>query len=51
MASSPVWTNYASMLSSPADFPIFSAFTDALYLLSIGSQEPLDPHQSHRCKG
>ena len=27
MASPPAWTNSASMLSTPADFPIFSALT------------------------
>ena len=27
MASPPAWTNYAGMLSTPADFPIFSALT------------------------
>ena len=25
----PTWTNSAGMLSTPADFPIFSAFTAA----------------------
>ena len=29
MASPPAWTNYAGMLSTPADFPIFSALTAA----------------------
>ena len=29
MASPPAWTNSAGMLSMPADFPIFSAFTAA----------------------
>ena len=29
MASPPAWTNSADMLSMPADFPIFSALTDA----------------------
>ena len=28
-ASPPVWTNYVGMLSTPADFPIFSALTAA----------------------
>ena len=27
MASPPAWTNSAGMLSTPADFPIFSALT------------------------
>ena len=27
MASPPAWTNFAGMLSTPADFPIFSALT------------------------
>ena len=27
MASPPAWTNSASMLSTPADFPIFRALT------------------------
>ena len=27
--ASPAWTNSAGMLSTPADFPIFSALTDA----------------------
>ena len=29
MASPPAWTNSAGMLSTPADFPIFSALTAA----------------------
>ena len=29
MASPPAWTHSAGMLSTPADFPIFSALTDA----------------------
>ena len=29
VASPPVWTNSAGMLSTPADFPIFSALTAA----------------------
>ena len=29
MASSPAWINSAGMLSTPADFPIFSALTAA----------------------
>ena len=29
MASAPVWTNSAGMLSRPADFPIFCALTAA----------------------
>ena len=29
MASPPAWTNYAGMLSTPADFPIFSALSAA----------------------
>ena len=29
MASPPAWTNSAGMLSTPADFPIFSALTSA----------------------
>ena len=29
MASPPAWTNSACMLSTPADFPIFSALTAA----------------------
>ena len=29
MASPPAWTNSASMLSTPADFPTFSALTAA----------------------
>ena len=29
MASTPAWTNSAGMLSTPADFPIFSALTAA----------------------
>ena len=29
MAYSPAWTNPAGMLSTPADFPIFSALTAA----------------------
>ena len=29
MASFPAWTNSAGMLSTPADFPIFSALTAA----------------------
>ena len=29
MASPPAWTNFAGMLSTPADFPIFSALTTA----------------------
>ena len=29
VTSPPAWTNSAGMLSTPADFPIFSAFTAA----------------------
>ena len=29
MASPPAWTNSAVMLSTPADFPIFSVLTAA----------------------
>ena len=29
MASPPAWTNSSGMLSTPADFPIFSALTAA----------------------
>ena len=29
MASPPAWTNSAGILSTPADFPIFSAVTAA----------------------
>ena len=29
IASPPAWTNSAGMLSTPADFPIFSALTAA----------------------
>ena len=29
MASPPAWTNSASMLSTPTDFPVFSALTAA----------------------
>ena len=29
MTSHPAWTNSAGMLSTPADFPIFSALTAA----------------------
>ena len=29
MASPPAWTNSAGILSTPADFPIFSALTAA----------------------
>ena len=29
MASAPAWINSAGMLSTPADFPIFSALTAA----------------------
>ena len=29
MASLPAWTNAAGMLSTPADFPVFSALTAA----------------------
>ena len=29
MASTPDWTNSAGVLSTPADFPIFSAMTGA----------------------
>ena len=29
MASPPAWTNSGGMLSTPADFPIFSALTAA----------------------
>ena len=29
MASPPAWTNFADMLSTPADFPVFSALTAA----------------------
>ena len=29
MASASAWTNSAGMLSTPADFPIFSDLTDA----------------------
>ena len=29
MASPPSWTNSSGMLSTPADFPIFSALTAA----------------------
>ena len=29
MASHPAWTNSAGMLSTPGDFPIFSALTAA----------------------
>ena len=47
MASAPSWTNSAGMLSTPADFPIFSALTAA----STSSQVLLGPPQSHSCKG
>ena len=53
-ASLPVWTNSAVMLSTPADFLIFSAAPalpveqgGALHLVSVGSQVRL----SHSCKG
>ena len=59
MAPPPAWTNSAGMLSTPADFPIFSALTaastssrktgDALHLVSVGSPVLLGPHQSHSC--
>ena len=29
MASPPAWTNSASILSTPSDFPVFSALTAA----------------------
>ena len=32
-ASPPAWTNSAGMLSTPSDFPIFSALTAASTLL------------------
>ena len=59
MASPPAWTNFAGMLSTPVDFPIFSALTAAstfsrriaLHLVSVGSQVLLGSHQSHSCKG
>ena len=47
MASPLAWTNFAGMLSKPADFPTFRALTaastssrrigDALHLVSVGS--------------
>ena len=62
MASPPAWTNSASMLSMPADFPIFSALSAASTSSrrigrcsscgqSVGSQVLLGLHQSHSCKG
>ena len=61
MVSPLAWINSAGMLSTPADFPIFSALTaastsshrkgGALHLVSVGSQVLLGPHQSHNRKG
>ena len=61
MVSPPAWTNSAGMLSTPADFPIFSALTAAstssrrigyaLHLLSVGSHVLLGPNRSHSCNG
>ena len=58
MASLTALTNSAGMLSTPVDFPIFSALTaastsscDALHLVTVGSQVLLGPTQSHSCKG
>ena len=55
MAPPFAWTNSAGMLSTPVDFPIFSALTAAstssLHLVSVGSQVLMGPHQSHSCKG
>ena len=56
MAFPPAWTNYAGILSIPADFLIFSVFTAAtissrrIGLVSVSNQVPLGPNQSHSCK-
>ena len=55
MASPPALTNSVGMLSTPDDFPIFSALTavstSSLHLVSVDSQVLLGPSQSHSCKG
>ena len=53
MASPPTWTNSAGMLSTTADFPIFSVLTaastssrrmgDAFQRVYVGSQVLLGP--------
>ena len=55
ITSPPAWTNSAVMLSTPADFPIFSTLTatstsSCLHLISVGTRVLLGPHQSHCCK-
>ena len=62
MTSTPALTFYVGMLSTTADFSIFSALTVAfvkiscssastfsLHLVSVGGKVLLDPHQSHSC--
>ena len=61
MASPPAWTNSTGMLSTPADFPIFSALTTAStssrriewYSASsiYGQSSTIGTLQSHSCKG
>ena len=61
MASPPAWTNSAGMLSTPADFPIFSAWTATSTSCRrkgwcssagiCGQSSTFGPHQSHSCKG
>ena len=61
MASPPAWTNSAGMLTTPADFPIFSALTAASTCSRrigwcsssgiCGQSSTFGPHQSHCCNG
>ena len=60
MASPPAWTNSAGMLSTPADFSIFSALTAVStssrrigWCSSFGickQSSMFGPHQSYSCK-
>ena len=56
MVSAPDWTNFAGMLSTPADFPIVSALNAAftssrrVMLVYVGSHVQLGPHQCNNCK-
>ena len=61
MGFPPAWTNSAGMLSTLADFPIFSALTAAFTSSHrigwcsssgiCGQSSTIGPHQSHSCKG